>query len=260
MNNHHHQQQYNDNRYRSQTPRVAPMGNGGAPAPVPLAKAQSWDHHNHRQPPRYQSSQQPKLRSQAPLEIDYAVPSQNNTHSADKEAKVKQEKDNKIAADQESEHKKETEEDELDLKNIENIEKLVIEGNEEDDPAFDALKFQNKYLKARCDSLEKQYQEMKQNEKNWITREEELMEQLEAKENHILELEVTLKRIGNGWNYPQLKKQRVNKLKENSAGTPRNDRKKTRKHRKKKVDPLLKYKQNGKKDSSNLSPEQIDRA
>eukprot|EP01084_Bolivina_argentea_P243903 408749_1 len=72
-----------------------------------------------------------------------------------------------------------------------------------DDPSFDAMKFQNKYLKARCETLEReqkeiatQYKQQLMRETNqWRVKHEQMVEQLEGKQNQIHELRHTLRRM-----------------------------------------------------------------
>merc|ERR1712048_1229131 len=152
------------------------------------------------------------------------------------------------------------------------------EDNEKDDqndnenevdgvPALDAMKFQNKYLKARCDSLEKQnqeivqqYQTIKESEQHWKRREEQLMEQIYDMQQKLRKME-RLVEEGNKKNCAPAKAKKMKSISKadgirsspNQSGGGGVNRKRANRQqrvRKKKVDPRLKYKMGKRRNGS----------
>jgi len=86
---------------------------------------------------------------------------------------------------------------------VKNLQDELSKLSPKDDPAFDAMKFQNKYLKARCDSLEKSHKKLAeeyqsqliQENERWKLREKKMSQQLDSKQTQIHELRHTLRRM-----------------------------------------------------------------
>merc|ERR1712129_359397 len=134
---------------------------------------------------------------------------------------------------------------------------LKIPEPETRDASLDALKFQNKYLKARCDTLDKECQSMKQGEKHWQMKEEQLMMQMHDLQQKLRKLEMFVDTLPDKAKR-NLYRNSVNSLKDEkesmyspqckgkgnvkSNGHVNRKRANRQRSRKKKVDPRLKYK------------------
>jgi len=252
-----------------------------------LQKAQSWSRPNANHPMQQQHHRQADPGRMQALEINYPIPlaptAEHNASAPPVEAHAPVEsskvvetpagKEAKPVAQDQSQGQEEKSEDVIENEFTLTIPTIevdevdsglgieVVDEQGSSDPAADAIRFQNKYLKARCDSLEQENQElaeryrsMQQNEKHWKMREEHLLQALDRKERQISELQQMLSRGGGGkgpgWGplaLPKANQDQASAKPRNDYNRLRNGRnKKMKRPRKKKVDPQLKNKKAGK--------------
>merc|ERR1740116_443109 len=253
------QQRHNPNNYhvRQRAPRHRRLDNqqrnrsaNSSPAPIPLQNTQSWG-------PRQQMDE-----NKSPMQISYLIPSPSPTIPETDTVKQMQSVpiENDVCSPLKCKKAKRAN-DSGNSSMRQSLEGLSLQIPEPEtrDASLDALKFQNKYLKARCDTLDKECQSMKQAEKHWQKKEEQLMMQMHDLQQKLRKLEMFVDTLPNKAKR-NLYRNSTSSLKDEkessyspqckgkgnvkSDGNSKNGNRKgnNRRSRKKRFDPRLKFK------------------